>query len=700
MDNTDKNDIFSVPPERVEILRKGLRIDRKETARSFGITEKELSEKLSACVKWIFGAYDWYFIGSKWLWDAMKVRQLNTVSGQPDPKILKWLCGAFSVLLFANKTKELRARRPRGAERLDSWLSEKKSEIEAAMENGPVMVVSNTGTGKTELVKDMISSGKKMFVIVPNLSHLRLYAGYAETVDRETPDIEFLPDKSYVMVWDQFVRRTARRPVPDNHILIIDESHQTFTDRSFRRTAAEVTDIAKKLGNRVLLLTATDTREAETFGVKTVLRYYKERETVKLFWTDTDNPYRAIRDIIAGSPDRRVAVLSDRHAVALWEDDCGSALLSAKFAGDEVTYRDEALEGERLTRRHTYMTKYVCTGINLRNEDKILLVIESNRENDWSYIAQAIGRFRNAAPDVVIVNDIKGADVYGFRDPVARGAEYTAPDEYINYIKEESDRESKIERLLETGYIGVTDLGYMITVADLDKSENPLKRRASDRIRDMVEQGEWDLIDETVSRAASNPTAADPYIKEYTERLTEARRNIPDGTITAFTKLSTYGNRKLMDAVLLEMGYIRGLLGLNPRAAEWIRTDPDGYVRNIGGYVGMDAAAYRSMTKRHREYSRLLNMITPTGDGDVFDADLIGKAYDFEVKKTSERNSKKITLIYTGPPEDWTGPETEEFAKKSDMESRLKHLGFKQKDIQEFRKGRGPLTRLFKIKQT
>lgn len=723
-ENNSENylDFFKVPPARVDVKRSDLKLVRRDVAFHFGVDEDTLAKKMSACMKWLFGSGDWYSEGSLFMWRNMMLKTRNTVNEQPDPKYAKWLVDTFGVILYANERTTHRHICPDNLITIGSghWLKDFKKEILAKLSEGWTLVVSNTGSGKTELVKYIVSCGEHAFVIVPNISHLELYRDKCIIVTRDTERIMFEDDKSYAMVWDQFVRRVTPETLErlKDHIVILDESHQTFTDRSYRDMAEKVSEAVKDCKNRVLLLTATETNEREVFGIKNecVMRFYKEREPVGVVWMDTDNPKKLIKKIVALSDSNydKIAVLSDTCASSLWLEDPGAAFLSAKYSKNDddympkETYSRRTLEKEMLVRKHTYMTKWVCTGINLRNEEKTLLIVESNAQNDYSYIVQAIGRFRNVSPVVIVVNNLRSRESFSEQhDPVSRNVGYRMPDAYVNYINKESRKEVKIRKMCGTGYIDVVDEGFILQLNVDDFSVNPLKRWASDTIRDMVTEGDWHGIDKLVKSAVSNPEQTDPYMRDYTESLTTLRGLVSEETITAFTKVTTYGNNKLMDKVLEEMITLNELVKMNTNAIEWIKNDYEGYVKNIIAYIGyVDRMTCSDLMEKHKMYARLLKMIEPySNDNDIFNQKGLEQVYAYQVKEKKSKmsgnnNSKKqVTIEYIGNPEDWCEELTITFNSKGDMMNWLIKHGFKRKDVRDFSTNRvSKLDALFRLR--
>lgn len=715
--NKDKNqsDLFADFPAHVEVKRPDIVLSRKSVAESFGVSEKELERKLSACVNWIYGNYpDRRVEGEMLLFNHIKVHHRDHVNEAPEYRYLKWLVDTFCIMLYSSNGREYPHMPPKSNVSIgkDEWLKDYKDIVLSSMNRGRTLITSNTGTGKTELVKTLINAEFKAFVLVPNISHLQLYESCCEVITRDSGGIVFQTDMSYAMVWDQFVRRVGLKTLETlkEHVIILDESHQTFMDRAYREMAEKVTEIVKSSKNRTLLLTATETLEQDIYGIddECALRFFKKRKPVRVEWIDTNKPRKTMERIIAGSEGyERIAVISDRHASSMWIDDNGSGFLSAKYADNDdeynfkETWQQETLEKEKLVRKMTYMTRYVCTGINLRNTEKTLLIVESDSKNDWSYIVQAIGRFRCVKPDVVVVHNMEGRESHSDIDPVSKKLAYIPGKYYDAYMNSESKRETKIRRLTETGYMDVCYKGVALEFETDEQSVNPMKRYYSDMLRDTLSENDWERTNSMIQDVMENPRHADPFLKDLTEHLSEVRKHFSDTAISAFTKVSTYGNRKMMDKVFDEMLTLKELIRMDRNAMEWIRKDWDGYVNNIAGYIGgIDSYTLDSLKRKHRFYSRILNMIElPENQNDLFNPNVLEQMNDIIVKEKNSNKNKKITLEYTGNPEDWVEQTSINFKSKGDLKDWLVKHGFKRKDIRDFVMNRpSELTRLFRLK--
>lgn len=78
--------------------------------------------------------------------------------------------------------------------------------------------------------------------------------------------LQFDSDNTNVCVWDRFVQKISYLNEDfRNHIIIIDESHLLFTDRSYRKAAVRFVRRIRKFKGKVVLVTATPTWEHKLF---------------------------------------------------------------------------------------------------------------------------------------------------------------------------------------------------------------------------------------------------------------------------------------------------------------------------------------------------------------------------------------------------------------------------------------------------
>lgn len=386
--------------------------------------------------------------------------------------------------------------------------------------NNRVLIESPTGTGKTYLFSS-IAKKRKCLIIPPFNSLLNMY-GLVNVVTsgkQSKPSLE----GSNVINWDQTVIKLDIERLNQDYtdfIIVWDESHLLFSDRSYREKAIECVAIANKFKGKCVFITATPTMEEKLFNIDKKLKFRKERETVRLCWYDTKDVPKFIQKLVSLNKMyyNHICVFSDMFSQQLWlNNDCRGTLIHSRMLGDpENPEAKTVLDDEMLVSRVTYSTKYAYSGKNFRNKGKILVIVNCTRNTDATYPIQAIGRMRNAdLIDAIIVNDSNARDfdraeetekiqkeLFAHQDEITdtmirkdKNGDLILYDTQVRieinrYYAVESMKDAIIERLVNTGYIDVKDCGEVLE--DSGRSVNKMKRQESRAfityIRDSVKQ--------------------------------------------------------------------------------------------------------------------------------------------------------------------------------------------------------------------
>jgi hypothetical protein len=473
--------------------------------------------------------------------------------------------------------------------------------------------------------------------------------------------LRFDPDNTNVCVWDRFVQKISYLNEDfRNHIIIIDESHLLFTDRSYRKAAVKFVKLIRKFKGKVVLVTATPTWEHKLLKIDHTLKFFRDRNPVRLNWIDSCNPYNTIErlvDILRRSQSK-IVVFSDTSARKLYEN----CVAKGKYNSDEITMvhskfwdqsgnnATEVLDNEMLDRSLTICTRIAYAGINFKNKkEKIIVIIEVNSNTDAAYIIQALGRIRKADVEAYVVFDKRvhvnasaeerkmAAKELGkhTRNPVVNNF-LTENEKYTNwyvekqledYYSSEANKGVIIERLCRSGYIEVFDYGGD-RYARRRKMPNEYKRQESDRfIEEYIVKESHKTVDFTLPAAS--------YWIEWWLQYGRILSDLDPKDVKLYTNLRKEGSSIEVDTILTELEDLVKLCKMSKLVRERLQDDYKKYAKNATRRWKCPLAI-RIFTKKCKELHEILSKvivikgITKEDDGnntedglsieDVFDA--------------------------------------------------------------------------------
>lgn len=576
-----------------------------------------------------------------------------------------------------------------------------------------VQIVAPPGTGKTVLMNH-IASKRKCIIVTPFNSQLSLYQNvpqqlppypHPSTIEQSGPPLfgpviiltpkqiadhefsetafnfviseksitsvrnrrniqrseNFDDTKSNVCVWDQFVHKLCTLDTDfKDHIIIVDESHLVFTDRSYRKAAVKFVKLIRKFKGKVVLVTATPTWEHKLLKIDHTLKFFRDRNPVRLNWIDSCNPYNTIErlvDILRRSQSK-IVVFSDTSARKLYEN----CVAKGKYNSDEITMvhskfwdqsgnnATEVLDNEMLDRSLTICTRIAYAGINFKNKkEKIIVIIEVNSNTDAAYIIQALGRIRKADVEAYVVFDKRvhvnasaeerkmAAKELGkhTRNPVVnkflteneKDTNWYVEKQLEDYYSSEANKGVIIERLCRSGYIEVFDYGGD-RYARRRKMPNEYKRQESDRfIEEIIDKESKEPID------FSQPAAS--YWLEWLRRYHGILLDMHSKHVKSYTNLRKKGSSIEVDTILTELEDLVKLCKMSKLVRERLQDDYKKYAKNATRRWKCPLAI-RIFTKKCKELHEILSKvivikgITKEDDGnntedglsieDVFDA--------------------------------------------------------------------------------
>jgi hypothetical protein len=269
-----------------------------------------------------------------------------------------------------------------------------------------ILIQAPTGTGKTTL---MIEFAKKYnaVILVPFNSMLSLYCEKEDEFGRMIPTgilavgtgdgkHEYTEDSPVCMVWDQAVKYDL-----SNRLVISDETHQWFFDRTYRQSAIKTINQAKKW-NKIICISATPAGEEEELNLYR-LKFAKKRDIIRTSFVISKNSGGFIKGLLNGRElNLNYIVFSDRHAMKLYQNFPEGCLLHSEKRNTQE-FKD-VIQKERLSNSITFCTALAYNGLNFGNKGNYKVIIDVKEGEDTANrIIQAVGRLRNANITEVVV---------------------------------------------------------------------------------------------------------------------------------------------------------------------------------------------------------------------------------------------------------------------------------------------------------
>ena len=408
-------------------------------------------------------------------------------------------------------------------------------------------VYAPTGAGKTTCIsgcvkdannrsvnicKGIVDSYPNSVVLVPFNVTNNLYDSM-NIVSSENNN-KYKPGKPNVMIWDQF-NKISSSINPD--IVIVDESHTLFLDRSYRNSAvATINTLYTYLqkGIKVVFVSATPAGEIKIFN-SFVLRFKKEDERdVKItFCTVNDTFTSILKDIRRGGFDK-ICVFSDYDAKMLYANCLSEGLDNMTiYHSDFRKNVDQLRRDEKINNRISFLTCIAFNGLNVRNEgEKILIDIRMTQgETTYNEIIQIIGRFRNNKDITVRLyadnkysEDVDLDELFHDAKVIVESGSIEVSNEYWERMNNENvqDAFKQIDSFCKSqdivSIIGLLKKDYPINVVnnvikkgDLVARQNPYKRKASDIFRKNRNGEEIEVTEPMIS----------DYLNEWNHRVEE-----------------------------------------------------------------------------------------------------------------------------------------------------------------------------------
>lgn len=540
-------------------IEKKITIDRNFSVA--GYTGNEL--------RWRIGRELYYLLGSE---EAAKefcdrhftnAKDINIYTKYPENKIVKnWLLTTFHKTIIDNTPRTL----------VDGYLTDYYQDIKNIYnQNKRIMIKAPTGIGKTVLTKKLANEYNAV-VLVPFNSMLSLYTkdeselnlqGLLEVSSSSLN--EYTEDRPCVMVWDQAMKYDLT-----HRLVISDETHQWFNDRTYRDAAVKTLNSAKSW-EKLICISATPSGEQYTLQLP-VFEFYKERKDIKTVICHADQPGEYMQEVIKlfklkKSNYSRICIFTDMYAKRLYENNPEAVLIHSCMRNTNEF--NSLLKDEIIPWDITILTSLAFNGLNFLNDENenILVIVDCAEGKDTANkIIQAAGRFRKANVELLVMfkNDSKKSekqtliekreDALVIADYIEETYDdflrvdsrllfddsYNALTEIEQYTKNHATQDCIIKELCEAGYF--TPIAHKYTNQRLEKIELVIKKEDNKNFINMI---------------LNNEKIEDENLTEYQKGWNNAIKRISERTnINWGEVVGTYKKGVLMDSIIDEINFI------------------------------------------------------------------------------------------------------------------------------------------------
>lgn len=522
-------------------------------------------------LRWRIGRELYYLLGSE---DAALAfceehftnhKEIKIYTKYPENKIVKnWLLTTFHKTVIDNTPKTL----------VKDYLTEYYDDIKDLYnQNKRILIKAPTGVGKSVLTKRLANEYNAV-VIVPFNTMLELYTkdepelGLQGLLEVSSSSLNaYTTERPVVMVWDQAMKYDLT-----DRLVISDETHQWFNDRTFRQSAVKTLDAAKHW-KKLICISATPSGEQFTLQLP-VFEFYKERKNIKTVICHADQPGEYIQEVLkkyklskTTTKYSRVCVFTDMYAKRLYENNPDSVLIHSCMRGSNEF--KSLLQDELIPWDITILTSLAFNGLNfLNSEDETILVIVDCEEgkDTANKIIQAAGRFRKANVELLVMFKNKKSDkekqtLSEKKDDAMIIEEYIeeSNDKFLTvdsrllfddsynalteieiYTKNHANQDAIIKELCEAQYF--TPITHKYTNQKLEKIELVKKKEDNKQFIDMILNNE--KIDEQ-------------ELTDYQKGWNNAIKRISERTnIDWAVVVGTYKKGILMDSIIDEINFI------------------------------------------------------------------------------------------------------------------------------------------------
>lgn len=423
------------------------------------------------------------------------------------------------------------------------YLSDIQDQIEHLIEQNEYRceIIAPTGTGKTVLINGSteksdifeqtnettgIAEKYNAVVVVPYNMTNGLYNNLTcissdNGMTKKENEKLIKKGNPLVMVFDQFM---IYSDLLVDRIIILDEAHTIFTDKTYRQSVVKFADFVVKNNMKIIAFTATPEVEAEILNIpKFEISAYKKsiKTTLVKFKSDentTPNIFNfEIKLIDSLKEDAKMIFFDNKNSRNLEDyikhtrSENDITVVRAETKNDDKVIR--LRENEIIETPFLVSTKAGFQGLNYKNEEKIVAVISFEEMSSYkSDIFQSIGRFRKATDINAIVlyseKDVKSVqekiDLTEAKNKVYEDIDaenFNTVDQSVldpdqqkimfemeNYFIENSTYESVLNELKKQTNIKLTEKEYACSNKRYDNKE---KRLESENFIEGIKNSNW-----------------------------------------------------------------------------------------------------------------------------------------------------------------------------------------------------------------
>lgn len=286
-------------------------------------------------------------------------------------------------------------------------------------------IVAPTGTGKTQLILSrLVDVYRKCIIAVPFIKMKNLYnqeeivASIFDKYKRKIKVCENSEDAigykgtcPICITYDRLDVLSKSDFLTKDDVLIIDESHILFLARSYRYRLVTLMNYLKRVGCKIILVSATPTDELIELGgsEEDKIVFYKKKLSIPTTITSCEtksialeNCAHLIRGINKGSyPCDHVVIFTNQFNRQL------ESLLKVEYGDDYVSLRNNTTtpeiaevitKEEQLSKKAFIATALGENGFNILNQYErfITIIIDDEKEVYSTRVIQSVGRVRNS----------------------------------------------------------------------------------------------------------------------------------------------------------------------------------------------------------------------------------------------------------------------------------------------------------------
>ena len=352
--------------------------------------------------------------------------------------------------------------------KIDEYLSEKEegyiNAINRVSKGSKELLIAPTGSGKTfGVIKKLVKDNIKSIFVVPNSSQVqqiieeyKISGAYGYEINA----LEIVKNNNVVtMTWDKL--KQLKDFDLSEHILIIDEIHQTFNDMYRAKAIKYVVEISKK-AKGTLDITATPNKIC--FEKYDKITEYKQKKQTKYNVNLYDNiDLEKVINIINNSK-KSAVLLDDKKELNYIQSKItkSSDIVESDTKDSNITYTNIIKNSKIDNIQALLNTSCIIAGVNIKEPSMTDTIIVGFK--DIGTIKQYVARFRN----------LKEVNVHIFN-------------KYENVESNIFEIEYKASKIIETTNSLVKDLNKALNTANeafrqIDSNFRPLRLKESDNI--------------------------------------------------------------------------------------------------------------------------------------------------------------------------------------------------------------------------